>query len=790
MPSPRWLKLGRDLRAERGRVVLMMVAIIVSLIAVGTILGAYAILTREIAVNYLGTRPASATLEVEGGVDAALVEQVRHQPGIAEADSRDVLLARVRVDDEWRPLLLFVVDDFKDLRLNLFRPKEGAWPPPEGTMLIERTAVRMLNAGPGQRVVVKMPHGPSHEVPITGLVHDPGLAPAWQEREGYAYVSRTTLGMLGEPPILGELRVTVSEHPLDPRAIEATAANLAKWLGERGHPVHEIRVPPPGQHPHQRQMTTILFLMMSFAVMALLLSAILVATSLAAMLARQVREIGVMKTIGARTQHIAGMYIVLVAAMGAAAFLVASPLSLVGSRAFSGEIAKMLNFSLTSVALPWWVLGIQAAAGVLVPLGVAAIPIGRASRITVRQAIDQHGVSTDMLRPRFSSLPLALRNALRRPARLVLTLGLLAAGGAMFMTALNVSRSWDLNIDKFYEARHYDIELRFHSPQPAAVAERLRQIPGVRTVESWGYSPAAIARPGEIDVARTYPDRGHASFAVFAPPPNTRMIQFPLRAGRWLEPGDTDAVVLNHSALAQAPRAQVGGQVLLSIGGRQTAWRVVGIVEEIGYPAVAYVSDEAFARVMGTAGQARMLRIVTDATSPQERTAIIHTLERTLEDLGVGVEQGLPLSEHRTAVSDHIVILIRMLIGMALVMAIVGTLGLGSTMGISVVERTREFGVMKATGATPSRVLRMIITEALAIGALSWGVAVALSVPLTALVDWLVGNLGFLAPLPLVISPVPALLWLGLVGLVSLVATMLPARRASTLTVREALVQL
>jgi putative ABC transport system permease protein len=185
-----------------------------------------------------------------------------------------------------------------------------------------------------------------------------------------------------------------------------------------------------------------------------------------------------------------------------------------------------------------------------------------------------------------------------------------------------------------------------------------------------------------------------------------------------------------------------------------------------------------------------MLRIATDASSPRARTELIRTLERTLEALGVGIEQGLPLSEHRTAVSDHIVILIRMLIGMALVMAIVGTLGLGSTMGISVLERTREFGVMKAIGATPDRVLRMIVAEALSIGALSWGVAVVLSVPLTALVDWLVGTLGFLAPLPLVISPVPALLWLGLVGLVSLVATMLPARRASTLTVREALVQL
>src|SRR5690349_6885850 len=98
MRSPRWRKLLRDLGAERRRVALMATAIAVSLTAVGTVLGAYAILTREMAVNYLGTRPASATLELPGGVDDALVDEVRARPEIAEAVARDVVLARARVD--------------------------------------------------------------------------------------------------------------------------------------------------------------------------------------------------------------------------------------------------------------------------------------------------------------------------------------------------------------------------------------------------------------------------------------------------------------------------------------------------------------------------------------------------------------------------------------------------------------------------------------------------------------------------------------------------------------------
>jgi putative ABC transport system permease protein len=63
------------------------------------------------------------------------------------------------------------------------------------------------------------------------------------------------------------------------------------------------------------------------------------------------------------------------------------------------------------------------------------------------------------------------------------------------------------------------------------------------------------------------------------------------------------------------------------------------------------------------------------------------------------------------------------------------------------------------------------------------------SIPLTLLVDALVGSLGFLAPLPLVVSPYAAALWLAIVIAASWLATLLPARRAGRMSVREALAQ-
>ncbi len=798
MTAPRWRKVLRDLRAEKGRALLMIAAISVSLVGLGTASGAYAILTREMPRNYLATRPASATLELGSGVTDSLVTEVRRRPGIAEAEAGDIVLARAKVGEDFIPLLLFVVEDFGALRLNTFTRVSGAWPPPDGSMLLERSAVPVLGATEGDQVLMKPPNGALRSLPITGLVHDTGLAPAWQERQGYGYITPATLGMLGESPELHQLRVKMSEHPLDSSAIEVAAGELSEWLGERGHRVNHVRVPPPGLHPHQSQMTGVLFLLLAFSAMALVLSGILVATSIAAILSRQVREIGVMKTIGARSGQIAALYTLFVAVLGAAAVILAVPLGVIGARSLAGMSARMLNFTLTSVAIPWWIFAVQAVAGVLVPLLVAAVPVARGTRITVRDAMDQHGAGQPARTTRWLSsvatsgwIPrvalLALRNAFRRRTRLVLVLALLAAGGAMFMTALNVSRGWERIIDRVYENRSYDVEIRLNAP--ATVAERLRDVPGVRKLEAWGYGPTALFRPGKVDIVRTYPDGSHGSLAIMAPPASTDLVRFPLLAGRWLHSDDTNAVVLNHMTLGQLPGVQVGDAITLSLEGSPTRWQVVGIVEEVGSPGVAYVTDRAFSRVAGRGGQVRMLRIATTAGSPEARTSVIRALERRLEAEQVSVEAVVPLAVLRTAMGDHIAVLINMLLAMAGVMIVVAGLGLASTMGTNVLERTREIGVMKTVGATPRQIAKLVVAEALIVAVLSWFAAAILAVPLSALVGKTVGTLAFRVRLPLVIDSGATAGWLALVVPIAVIAAWLPARRASRLTVCAALGQ-
>lgn len=769
----RFVKVIRDLRSDAPRNSMMVAAIAVGVLSVGTILGAYAVLTREMARNYLGTRPAHATLKVESDIPPELVTRVRALDGIADAERHTTILGRMRVGDDWFPILLFVVDDFRDVRTNAVTPLSGAWPPPTGTMLIERTARVTMKVGEGGEVIVKTPHGTPRAIGISGLVHDPGLAPAWQEQEGYGYLTLDTLHLLGESAGFDELRIRVR----DEAQTEPIARRVAAFLQSEGYRVHEVQIPPPRRHPHQSQMQTVLTLFLAFSFATLILSAILVATSLATVMMRQVREIGVMKTIGARSTQIASLYLATQAAIAATATLIGVPLSRLTAAVMIGKIAELLNLRIADASIPWWVPAVQAISGLLIPIAAAVIPIWRGSAISVREALASYGVGGSA--PRFRAGSLALRNVFRQRGRLVMSLALLAAGGALFMTALNVRKAWDANLQKIDRFRHYDVELRLASSIDAGAAiARVASVPGVTRAEAWQYFPTSFASDVPYDIARVYPDKGHGSFTILGVPRNTRIVDFPLLAGRWIRGGND--VVLNHTARGDR---HVGDVIRLNVDGRITEWRIAGFVEDLGSTgATAYVD----AASLGGAGTTNMLRVALANRGVAAAFRATRDIEAALGS-SAHVNVSLPMALIRNAIGEHMAVLVTSLLALSVLMAIVGGFGLASTMSMNVLERTRELGVMRAIGATPSAVARIVVTEGFVIAAMSFAGAMLLAIALSAFMSRMIGTMSFRTPLPLTISGAGVVLWLAILAVGSAMATALPARRASRMTVREAL---
>jgi putative ABC transport system permease protein len=788
---PRWRKLLGDLRASWGRLVAMQLAMALALSAVGAVLGARAVLRPAIRASYLATRPADMTIELAGGVDHALLAAVRARPEVAAADRRQMVRARVKKQpgDPWQMLVLFVAD-FADLRLGTFRPERGAWPPPPGTLLLERTAPVVMGipapVDRGAAVTIQTPHGPPRSIGIAGTVHDAGQAPSWQEGRGYAYATVETLAMLGERPLLGDLLVQLRPAPASSAEVENAAEGLVAWLRAQGRAVHEVRVPNLRQHPHQGLLDGVQIAMLVFSLVLLMLGAIVIATILSSILARQVREIGVMKAIGASTGQLVRLYATFIAVMGGIAVAIAAPLGAEGASAMIGGTARLMNISVVEPGVPWWAFAVQAALGVLVPLAIASVPILRATGRSVRQALAIGDGGSGVARPSLARLPMAVRNALRHPVRLAWTAGLLVAGAAFAMAAANIDRGLMSVSALLADARHFDVEIRLHEAVGREQVAGLGAVAGVDRLEAWAIADASYARPGQdVDVVHTYPDGGHGSFALTAlPSAGSELVSFPLVAGRWLTEDDTDSIVLGVNA---SRGARVGDRVTLSVEGRRSTWVVVGLVQEVA-GASAFVTEAGFRRATGQNGVA-LLRIATTARGGVERAAVIAELEAALAAAGVGVAYAMPSQVMRSIIDAHVVLIARIVIGLAGVVGLVGLLGLASAIAIGVAERTREIAVMKAIGASDGRVFRIIVGEAVLVGAGSALIAVIVSIGLTVVVEAMLGGAGLIGAAPmristsaLVVCPLAAIAGSG-------VASWWPARRAARLSVRHALAE-
>lgn len=798
MMAPRWTKLLRDVRAARGRFLTATLAMAASLCAVATMFTAWAILQREVPRNYLGSQPAAAQIEASG-LDHVALQAVRQQPGIADAELGASVLARVQVGrDEWLPLLLFVVPDFPAQRLSRVSVEAGAWPPPDGGLVIERSALPLTRQRLGAELTVQLAQG-RHALPITTVVHDPALAPAWQEQTVYGYATPRTLAALGETMPLTLLKLAVPPaQARDAEAIERIAREAAARLQSLGHAVHEIRVPPPARHPHQAQMNGVMRMLLVFSLLALALGGVLTGSVIGGLLAQHGRQIAIMKAIGARSRQVAAMYLVLAGSIGLVAVAVGLPLGLAAGRAYARAVGGLLNLRLQSLAVPHELHALVLLLGVGAPLVAAALPIAMAARRSVRQALDDAGVSAGAYtRSRWlrllaraplpwPALALALRNSLRRRARLALTVTLLAAAGAMFITSLDLRAAWEANVAQAAAARHYAIELRLQQPlAPQPLLARLATLPGVRGVESWP-SVAATADHGDaFALSHTYPDGGHGGFALRAASPDTAMIEHSTIQGRWLRPGDADAVVLNALAHSVAfPQARPGDWIAVQVGPRRARLRVVGIVRELLTPSTLYVTPEAFARASGLDGRSNAFRIALRPGLDAEGAA--PAIIRAIEAEGGAVR--LLLTEKRLAAAQggHVYILVFALLFIALLMAAVGSLGLASALGASVVERTREFGVLRAIGARSRDVLATVLIEGLAAALLSAALAVPLSMLLSARVGQVLASISAQPLWPALTVP-SVLAWLTVAVTGAALASVVPALRAAQLTVRQTL---
>ncbi|MBS1789445.1 MAG: FtsX-like permease family protein [Acidobacteria bacterium] len=806
-----WQKAIRDFWLERTRTVLVVVAIAIGIAAFSTVMSSYAILTRELDKGYLATNPASFTL-VADKVDEALMAAVATHPGVAVAEARRTVSGRIKSGPvEWRSLVLFVVNDYGDIRVSRLVPQSGAWPPATGEILIERDAMQVAKTRIGDTVTIKTVNGEEHQLRLSGTTHDVTQAQARMENIVYGYITLATLAQLGEEPYLDRVNVVVTEPRFSEPHIRAIADEVKTLAEAQGHTVRRVDVPKPGKHPHTDIMGLLLMAMAGFGLFALILSGVLVINLLTALMAAQVRQIGVMKAVGGTRRQIARIYFAQALLLGAAAIVIALPVGLLGSRVLCRYLAVFLNFDIVSFAVPVWVYALVVLVGAIVPLLAAAYPVWRGSGVSIREALADYGVARnafgtngfDRILAGMSGLArpllLAIRNSFRRRARLALTLLTLAVSGLFFMAALNVRASMIHTLDRLFATRQFDLLVAFNTMVSMESVERAaRNTPGVKAVEGWIFTQASIADASKTPAS----SGGHGgtggglhgggapaadSFSVIGLPDNTAMFKPDITAGRNLLPGETDTIVLNSALAGRNPQWCVGNSINLRMGPAEKLWRIVGIAQEPFSPAVAYVPRRYFDEAGGHDGMANSVRMTLDRTDRSSINQVKTDLEQNLEREGLRAQGSNSKGDSRYGFDQHMVMIYWFLIVMSCILAGVGGLGLMTTMSLNVLERRREMGVLRAIGATPRTVWMIVVAEGAVIGLLSWALAGLAAWPVSKALGDLILMLMFKTRLSFLFELRGLWIWLVVSLCLCAVASFLPAWRASRQSVREAI---
>ena len=808
MIRPRWRKVLHDLIDNLGRTSLVVVSIAVGVFSIGVIVGAYVIISHDMSASYAANHPMNVEIRTTS-FDNSLVTVVKNMAGVKDAEGRRVftLQARLQGSSQWTTLNVVAINDFSKIRINILTPISGTDRPARDQVLLERKTLQSLNAPPGTMLEFLLDNGKVKTMQVAGVVQDPATGAGDFLAQPFVYVSMDTLTYLHQPDMYNRLYATLSSGENDDAHLRQMASDVKDKVQLNGVAALRTRSTKTNEHPLASTVQAVLGILLALGVLILFLSSSLIANTLNALLNQHLRYIGVMKLVGARRSQVIGMYIVLILAFGLIALLIAVPLGGEGAYALSDFIASKVNFTLLGYRIVPLALYVQVAVGLVVPLLAGLAPVLNGSRITVQRALSGDLASQEKKKSREGAqhesawergqlrlnhaltrrgvhiprpLLISLRNTFRRKGRLALTLFTLTMGGAIFVAVFNVRVSLHDFIDHIGQYFLADVTLDFSQYYRLDEVNRVAlQVPGVTAVEGWAYASAEAL----------YPDGTVAdSITVLAPPADSKLISPLLISGRWLRPGDQKAITISEGVLSKFPDLSPGKTLRLKINGVEDDWTVVGIFKFVTQQGtIAYGTYDYVAKVTHTFNHSFSFRIVTDRHDLVYQQTMADTLDKYFRDRGFHVSAARTGNSTLKTAAESLDILVTFLMIMALLTALVGGMGLTGTMGMNVLERTREIGVMRSIGAVDREIMRTVIVEGVLIGGISWLIGAALSFPITYLLSYIISAAIFESQIAVHFTVTGFAIWLLVVLALSALASVLPARNAARLTIREVL---
>ncbi len=789
-----WHKAWRDLTHNLPRTSLAVLSIAAGVFALGLALGGLQVIQASLQADDLAINPAHLTFRAAWAMqptfDQALVEAARQRPGVAEAEGEAILPVRWKLEGEsaWRKGTLVARFDYAQQQINRVQLLDGRWPA-RRTLAVERKTAAFFAVLPGQTVVIET-GSTERRVPLAGTVRKPYVLPPEYGGDATFFATPETSAWLTGQDGFNKLRVRLTG--IGKPADTAAARDLRDWLEGLGLDQNAgAAVDEFGVQTMQDVLRAVFLILVVLGVLALGLSAFLITNTLNALLAQQTWQIGVMKVLGGRFSQVAALYLATALMYGALALPLAVPLGVLGANGLADWMLDITS-NLTPggpVQISLAAIAAQILMSALVPVLAALPPVIAASRLTPRETISTCGLGLsfapnplDRVFEQVRCLPrplaLSLRNAFRRLDRLALTLLTLTFVGVLFMMVVSTRQSLDRAADELLNTFQYDAMAVLSQPQRAALlAEAAAGLPFVTRLEVWSRRNAQVELAGSA----------RRDVGLYGVPPDTTMFQPRVVSGRPLLPAEDRAILLNRN-LADEMGLSVGETLTLTIAGQKTTWTIVGLIlnATVGQND-NFVPFAALNEATGTINTGNLLVLATATHELAVQAQAVAAVNQTCAARHIEILSLQSASQFRESGRLLFSTVTLMLLIMVAASAGVGCLGLWGTLSISVMERQRETGVLRALGARPVVIAGLFVGEGLAVGALSWVLALPLSYPAGLMFSQALSKVILGTVLDFNYSFSGALLWLGIVLALSALASLWPALSALRISVREAL---
>lgn len=711
----------------KGKLFLCLISALISAVGISSVIYSFEMTERDFRENFSKTNPVDIVLHLEG-VTRELLTDLRQNKNVAALERRETLSGKIKNSSgNWMFLTLYGVEDIEKPRISTFDIQEKK-PTAGNGLFVEKSCTPFVN-GIGEKLEIQLAGHQAVTFQNTGRVHDAGLPPGTMEQAVYGYTSLKNLDSLVKN---NEQRFLIKVKPSNLTAdrLRIIGNELAALVNNKGGRVKALIIPPPGEHPHQNIVNGISFLLKIFGFIIAVLGIILLSLILITWLYPQIPTIGVIKTLGGSTKTILLSYFTVLLIIIGIGMVIGLPLGYKVGQLYSGMIAKIQNFTPVKTMLPLKMHLLAMAVSFVLPFLVSAIPLVNASRMTVQNALSQVFYIPNRALFKITqsivsavSLKYGINNLFRSSGRTALISLLLIIGFGLFITGANLKYSIREDFDSLSKNAYYNVNVYLKDSLQGKLAF-VEKLPFVEAVSYISRTGGSFRLQGQA-----FPE--NSGLKVLAP---DYVLGNALLLSGKVKKDCYDCVYISMKYQSDFKNTALGDTILFNANGAEKAYVFSGVVKDIGSgsPSLYKFND------VPNAAYRELAIKVKDGFSLERAKEQLDTVCLNNKVEVRGMSDG---TTRRIALENHLEPTMKIIAATSIFTIIVGLIGMLIAISLSLQERIRETGIMKALGGTAKDISKTVLIEYGSVSVISIALGIVLSLVLTSVWGNILGTL-------------------------------------------------